>query len=107
MALSSFYEGDQDVGIEDDEIEASSGTDSSARPMQTPTSLFEHNHDESAKSKEKKDKTKNKYNVGGARIVTLNNMSSSDDDEDDESTGQVRYFFVYFFVLCVIAVFVK
>lgn len=39
----------------------------------------------------KEKKSKNKYGAGGARIMTLNNMSSSDEEEDDDQRGQAFY----------------
>lgn len=82
--MSSYYEGDQDpdVDIDDDDVESSS----SSQPPQAPTSLFGTSGDKS--KNDAKNKDKNKYNVGGARIVTLNNMAS-DDDEEDDGSGQV------------------
>lgn len=81
LALSSYYEGDQDAEIDDDDVESSS-----PQPPQAPTSLFGLGN-QSASKTDDKSKAKNKYNVGGARIMTLNNMSS--DDEEDDGSGQV------------------
>lgn len=78
--MSSFYEGDQDPEIDDDDVESSS-----SQPVQAPTSLFG-----SGATQKGDNKSKNKYNVGGARIVTLNNMAS--DDEEDDGSGQVCLF---------------
>ncbi|XP_031640210.1 NSFL1 cofactor p47 [Contarinia nasturtii] len=84
LALSSYYEGDQDPDVDlDEDVEPSS-----VSQPQAPTSLFGASNDKS--NNDAKNKAKNKYNVGGARIVTLNNMAS-DDDEDEENTGQAFY----------------
>lgn len=81
--MSSFYEAEN----ENDSFGAESTTGpTSSQPLPTPTSLFASNDE--PKNNEKKSKSKNKYNIGGARIVTLNNMSSSE-EEDDETSGQV------------------
>lgn len=88
IALSSFYETNQDTEIQDDDNNATGAT--SSQPIQVPASLFGTSNDQEKNAK--KDKSKNKYNIGGARIVTLHNMSSSDDD-DDESSGQVSFVF--------------
>lgn len=80
LALSSYYE---DADIDDDNVEPS------PQPPQAPTSLFGRNT-EPANKADDKNKAKNKYNVGGARIMTLNNMSS--DDEEDDGSGQVSFF---------------
>lgn len=84
LALSGYYEGDGDANVEDDD-----GVESSSpQPPQAPTSLFTSSGEQSKTDAKSKNTNKNKYNVGGARIVTLNNMASDDDEEDDES-GQV------------------
>lgn len=84
LAMSSYYEGEQDpdVDIDDDDVESSS----TSQPPQAPTSLFGSSGDKS--KRDAKNKGKNKYNASGARIVTLNNMAS-DDEEKDDGTGQV------------------
>lgn len=87
LALSSYYEGDGDANInddDDDDVESSS-----PQPPQAPTSLFASGGEQSKPDAKDKNTSKNKYNVGGARIVTLNNMAS-DDDEEDDGSGQVR-----------------
>lgn len=81
LALSSYYEGDQDAEIDDDDVESTS-----PQPPQAPTSLFGLGNQQTSKADDK-NKAKNKYNVGGARIMTLNNMSS--DEEEDDGSGQV------------------
>lgn len=81
--MSGFYEGDPDPMIDDDD---GVGVD---EPPQAPTSLFGASAKESNKtdsSTAKKDKSK--HTAGGARIMTLNNMSS--DEEEDDGSGQVR-----------------
>lgn len=85
MALSSYYEADGDpIGVDDD-VESST-----PQPPQAPTSLFPSSSDQS--KSDAKAKSKSKYNVGGARIMTLNNMSSDDEDEKDDESGQVSSF---------------
>ncbi|XP_055315280.1 NSFL1 cofactor p47 [Sitodiplosis mosellana] len=77
LAMSSYYEGDQDPDVDDDDVESSS----SSQPSQAPTALFGSSGDKS--KSDAKNKSKNKYNASGARIVTLNNMASDDEEEDD------------------------
>lgn len=93
LALSSYYE---NADIDDDVVESSS-----PQPPQAPTSLFGLNN-EAANKSDDKNKAKNKYNVGGARIMTLNNMST-DDDDDDDGSGQVslQSLVLIFFCVCV------
>lgn len=89
MALSSFYEGDQDPiadedddGVGDDEPPQALGHDANA--------VFGELAKESNKGdKASSNKDKSKKTAGGARIMTLNNMSS--DEEEDDGTGQVGY----------------
>lgn len=86
LALSGYYEGDGDAGVEDDDVESSSPQ----LPQAPPPSLLGSSAEQSKTDAKAKSTSKNKYNVGGARIVTLNNMASDDDEEDDES-GQAFY----------------
>lgn len=82
LALSSFFESDQDPYVQDDE-DNNDVESSSSQPPQVPTSLFGSSSD-----KNKNDvKNKGKHSSAGARIMTLNNMAS--DDEDDDASGQV------------------
>lgn len=81
--MSTFYEGD----AENDYDAESTIEETASQPIEQATPVFTSSNDETKKA-ERKSKSKNKYNVGGARIVTLNNISSSE-DEDDKSSGQV------------------
>lgn len=81
MALSSYYEDDQDAEVEEDAAVKSS----SSQPAQDSASLVAASNDQSKTDAKNSNK---KYNVGGSRIMTLNNMAS--DDEEDDGTGQVN-----------------
>lgn len=85
MALSSYYEGDQDADIDDDDI-----VSTSPQPPQAPTSLFGSTNEQNKNDSKNKDRSKT--TAGGARIMTLDNMAS--DDEEDDGTGQVSQFIV-------------
>lgn len=88
LALASFYENSEPgEGLE---------RESGARAMP-----FDDDDDDDdievqpqaskLQTSKKEKKNKNKYSAGGARIMTLNNMSSSDEEEKDEQSGQAFY----------------
>lgn len=92
IALSSFYETQQDADIDlgnaADAMDDDDGDDDNINVMVGGASGLHPAHFVADKKADKKSKSKNRA-VGGGRIFTLNNMSSSDED-DDENTGQVE-----------------
>lgn len=94
--MSTFYEGD----TENDYDAESTTVETASQPLEQPTPVFTTSNVE-VKKAEKKSKSKNKYNVGGTRIVTLNYFSSSEDD-DDESSGQVSRKYIYNYLMNII-----